>query len=249
MKDILEFISVLTVLVLTVAVAHEWGFFFFVGRQFQALMTPSDYFSSVLGWLPSTMVFVFLGWFLLELPDLLSVNRPYVPGTAPRIGRVQAILFPVLMVILFLAGFLFFDPYLGIWIIFGGFVLGFIVAFVVFRLNVQFIAKAPVIIGTAVFYITMSLWQGLTEGRNLLQTTEGIYAIRLKDDEKEHHLVLLRNFSSGILVRDPLLEQVLYYKWDQVAHVGRRSDVATMAPLICKVVASYAGCPPPPYEP
>src|SRR5215212_5203747 len=44
--------AALSVLIVCLAFIHEWAYFRVVGMQFQALMSPSDYITSVIGWLP-----------------------------------------------------------------------------------------------------------------------------------------------------------------------------------------------------
>jgi hypothetical protein len=53
-------IAASTFLVLSLSVTHEWGYYSQFDQHIQALVSPSDYFSSALLWLPYVAVAYFL---------------------------------------------------------------------------------------------------------------------------------------------------------------------------------------------
>jgi hypothetical protein len=251
MKEVLEAVTrysaVVSVLVLTLAIAHEWAFFFFVGREVQALMNATDYLFSALYWLPPAIAISLISIFLSELPNLLTDASP--PPSRSSKGMIATF---VLLLFLFIVTIVGLDIYNGAWIIYAGLLILFAFIFVV----VREVTRGRITVSMPIFAtcfvlilgLTWSIQSGVTDGRAALTKTSGVYIVRLKDEpnDNERHLVLLRNLNTGILVRDVLVRRILYYKWDQIVYLGRRDDVPTMVPLICRVIPYYPDCPPAP---
>src|SRR6185436_17088068 len=63
MKELLEnlaaILAALTIGTLLLAVGYEWGYFLLIGRDFQALLTTSDYLSNTIFWLPFGLFFAY----------------------------------------------------------------------------------------------------------------------------------------------------------------------------------------------
>jgi hypothetical protein len=72
-------ITASTFFVLVLAVTHEWGYFWVIGTHFQTLMSPSDYLSSGLLWLPYLGIWFARGFFVETRRDRL----PKVPACQP----------------------------------------------------------------------------------------------------------------------------------------------------------------------
>lgn len=72
MKDLLAnlaaIIAALTIGTLLLAIGYEWGYFWLIGRDFQALLTTSDYLSNTIFWLPFGLFFTQGGieWWRLD---------------------------------------------------------------------------------------------------------------------------------------------------------------------------------------
>jgi hypothetical protein len=65
-----------TFFVLVLAVTHEWGYFWVIGTHFQTLMSPSDYLSSGLLWLPYLGIWCFFVIALSRLQERFKQPEP-----------------------------------------------------------------------------------------------------------------------------------------------------------------------------
>ena len=52
-------LGALTVTLLALSISHEYGYFLLIGRNFQTLLTTSDYLANSVLWLPLALMFVF----------------------------------------------------------------------------------------------------------------------------------------------------------------------------------------------
>jgi len=68
--------AALSVLIVCLAFIHEWAYFRVVGMQFQALMSPSDYITSVIGWLPLLALGMTVPWLNEMFTRRLEGFRP-----------------------------------------------------------------------------------------------------------------------------------------------------------------------------
>jgi membrane protease YdiL (CAAX protease family) len=66
--------AILTFAIVALSVSHEYGYFWAVGQQFQAFVTPSDYFANATLWLPATILSIWgmINWRQLRTPELPS---------------------------------------------------------------------------------------------------------------------------------------------------------------------------------
>jgi hypothetical protein len=69
-------ITASTFFVLVLAVTHEWGYFWVIGTHFQTLMSPSDYLSSGLLWLPYLGIWCFFVIALSRLQERFKQPEP-----------------------------------------------------------------------------------------------------------------------------------------------------------------------------
>src|SRR5437868_3209142 len=102
---------------MTLAVVHEWAFFGIIGRQFQALMSPTDYLFSGLQWLPLTGA-GYLGG--IAVNTLLSRAFPQpelAPDKRPQRTRKDILWLVGIMAVMLVWALLFIDPLQGIWFI------------------------------------------------------------------------------------------------------------------------------------
>src|SRR5262245_59933068 len=69
-------LAVATLLVVSLAVAHEWAYYSEIGIHFQSLVSPTDYLSSTLVWLPYTVFPVLIGSGLSALQQSVKHSGP-----------------------------------------------------------------------------------------------------------------------------------------------------------------------------
>jgi hypothetical protein len=60
--NIPRFVAVATSAALLLSLTHEWAYFSILGRSFQTIVSPQDYLTSTLDWLPGGVLFVLSWW-------------------------------------------------------------------------------------------------------------------------------------------------------------------------------------------
>ena len=88
MKEFLDrfaaIVAIVTFSIVVLSLCHEYGYFFSVGRQFQAFISTSDYFANATLWLPATLVLMWglIDWRQLKVP-LLPTKDSWKSWIAP----------------------------------------------------------------------------------------------------------------------------------------------------------------------
>jgi hypothetical protein len=103
-----------------------------------------------------------------------------------------------------------------------------------------FIFIAPIATG-------YSLLTGVAAGYHALTRVENVYTLKFKADKISGEVApentqLLRTFSSGILVRDPVSQRVTFHKWENVTSLALRVPAPDSTTLICRWIGWK--CPP-----
>lgn len=197
-------------------VVYEWGYFRAVGRQFQSLLTTTDYVANAIVALPSIVVMLFIFW----------ESEPS-ERTRWRYGLPLTILLFLLSV--GAVGFLFYTGTIFAWL---GMAFMFLplwqmglhahggpaspVLFSVVR------AVPPLLVGA----LAIGWWQGTLA----LAEVGDVYTVAFKHDGVERRVNLLRSLEKGVIVRDVLAQRVIFYRWDDVSSLSRPASVAPSPP-------------------
>jgi hypothetical protein len=235
--------AALSLMVLVLAVVHETTFFLIVGYQFQALMSPTDYMFSALGWLPIVIILLVIGY-LIPVPfnkraeEIVSKENPTpedistMAEIADRLDRIMSTILWVGFVLLILA--LSLTDFLRlIWV---NFAILMVVFFIVrhgkiigieYSRRNLFVLFGFILFGNAIIY-------GAREGFSSLEKMQQIYAFRFNKDDKEYNWPVIRNLSRGVLIHDVINNRVSFYKWDDIATMSVRVSIPAMGgPPLC----------------
>jgi hypothetical protein len=221
--------------VLSIAFIHEWGYFGIVGRQFQTFMSASDYVASAVGWLPLMVAVLVAAYvnehftrrlegFRTESEIAASFETPrrwWWAREAPWFFLPWIILFNAAIVLVMLNIYQFGEAIaLGATIIwYWG------VQWYVSHQSVALFMTSSIRLGLLLFLPPIALWAfilGQASGYRDLTQPQRTYTLKLKKDEADRNVVLLRTLGVGILIRELQEKRVTFVKWDEVSILSLR---------------------------
>jgi hypothetical protein len=238
--------AALSLVVLWLAFSYEYGFFQVVGREFQSLFGPTDYFASATSWLPSAAIASAAGmvWhFLMRRMEGFRSKSEMRATYKTRWGAFLGVDFPfkILGAVIVISGgvqLLFDNPYL-----FGAAAVA--VSTIWFWLCSWFFRHDVVRISLStstmafIFFAPpttlMAYWNGLSDGQKSLTSIQNVYTVQIKGDAQEKKVQLLRNLNRGILFRDPISRRVGLYNWTEIVVTSTRADISFRDNLFCKL--------------
>jgi hypothetical protein len=205
-----------TFVVLSLSVTHELGYYSQFDQHIQALVSPADYFSSALLWLPyiavTYFVFAALTMLQLRLDDFKFLG-----------GKKRGLSYHMLgasVVALAIAGF-FVTPSPGVWYSYGtaaSYVWAILFSYIVTHENVASrMSFATVIVGIFLPILLFFAYStGLVEGKRDLSRNDPTYTLISKGkEEQSHSVVLLRALDKGLLVRDRA--DIQFFGWPDIS--------------------------------
>jgi hypothetical protein len=271
MKQIFENIvsagAAISLVVLVLAIFHETAFFFVIGYQFEALLSPTDYAFTALGWLPAVIFFWLLGAAgiaLLERKalvlavkadlnlDVAVPNRNVAGLTSEEAAVLVAFirrrhrfiywclwsLLAVLVLDLIIVDFARFS-----WLFSAS---GIIVALLFLygdRVNIP--VQFSIVFSITLFFLVSAIHWGLREGFWALEVDKPSYIFVLKGDATERNWPIVRNLTRGVLVHDILRGRVSFYKWEDISSMSKRENPPRWGMPICSL-SRIPNCPPAP---
>ena len=231
-------LGAMTIALLLMSVSHEYGYFTFIGRHFQTLLTTTDYLANGVLWLPLALfLFLFMNWGLLE-KDLV-----------PKIDRRNwtTWLTPVASII-FLVSFLAMSPWppypgtiigCGVFILFAWGLLWrrFHRPIGVFGNELNTIYRQVFKIGPPLLTI-LFIW-GSIEGFNDLNETSNPYLVQFKNRDYPELRIALRSFDRGLLTRNAISNQIEFHKWDSIVSLKKQESDDRTEPLGCYLYSFF----------
>jgi hypothetical protein len=234
--------------ILTAAFVHEWAFFYVIGVQYQAFMSVTDYFNSAVSWLPWAVVATAAGGLLAVTDPVRHIPKEFyeahpwrwywdhggytfLGGMLVLAGLVQFLFGswyarPGAMEILFM--FVWFKPVQNHLLREKKFATLQHRSFEPSTDAIVLVLGVPV----ALFIVFMG---GLQEGAAALSSKEPVYYARLKKEYRENSWFVLRNLSSGAIVRELGSDRIQYVKWDDVAVFQSKIAPLNKNGLICRI--------------
>jgi hypothetical protein len=204
----------LTVTLLLTSIVHEYGYFSLIGRNFQTLLTTSDYLANAVLWLPLVLMFALgVEWENLDV-------RPSTQKLSWKDWRRwPAALFAVIMLLAIIT-----SPWPPSPLSMSGIML--IIIWIWSRVHKRFYRPIEGLEDLNLIYLRVVkvgppflalvfLW-GWIQGSIDARTTSDPYLVRFKDQEQAQLRVLLRNFERGLLMRNAVSNRIEFQKWDGV---------------------------------
>ena len=233
--------------IICVAFIHEWAYFGIVGRQFQSVISPSDYITNAIGWLPlfaAAIAFAHTNdLFTRRLEGFRSQTEMRALYKTPKRAWwaldapwvIGGWLFALSAVFALIA----FNIYEG------GSVIALGASIIWFWTAQWYMAHkqvaqtlTPVKMALLMFALPVALWSyilGLESGHRNLTQTERAYVLKLKNDDEEKNVLVLRTFTLGVLARDVTRNRVTLFKWDEVSSLSLRAQPADTRSYLCSI--------------
>ncbi|MGJ4954616.1 hypothetical protein ACQR1H_03155 [Bradyrhizobium sp. HKCCYLRH2015] len=225
MKDLLDlapkFLAVLSAMVLTLTVVHEYGYFGVVGSHLQTIATTYDYLANAFIWLPTAMGSILSVQFLSSAMEIEEIKTD--DGQTKHQIKYRGFFYFIwaiaaISVVLYL--------------LFGGLtaslaVLSFMGVTVVFFLTRGLKTEGERLqrwrLGAFFAYVALLAYgYGVSTGYLDLAKSNDVYALALKDSQgPARRLVLLRVFDKGLLVRDLRAQTVEFLRWDVISTMSK----------------------------
>jgi hypothetical protein len=222
----------LTLAILFMSVSHEYGYFWSVGRQYQAFLTTTDYLANGVLWLPLAFAFAYqwadwskssppsLGW---KSPSVLIFGFIFIITVASVTWPLDYRAAPLLALLLALA-------WLRIW------------RRLLPRAALQEPSKFVVtkLLGVGVPVLAgMFLWGSVDAGYDLASFDEP-YAFHFKNEDGTQLRIFLRNLDKGVLLRNAIDNTIEFRKWDDIVSISRRIPYKA-GPLVCSLFGWFCG--------
>ncbi|MDR6663607.1 hypothetical protein J2W51_006202 [Tardiphaga robiniae] len=250
MKNILEnsskVIALLGFALLMITLVRDWGFFFVIGPQFQALQSPYDYLANSIYWLPQNLLFVVavlaVGFVISHFAfgKVLGEQPRYFEGIGEKSkGNRRYKLLLVVMIAGAIAGLvgLFFSAVAtpGIAVFFGATIvlLGEMIFFQRHFSGKNGAVFVGILIATFVTYVSFML--GNVDAITVIRAPYDVHQLTIKGGHKIN-VALLRNLDKGMLVWMPDTARATLYRWDQIEAVSRVVPLETET-LACRFFA------------
>lgn len=202
------------------------GYFAYFGSFFQAFVSATDYFINASLWLPAAAI-TLIGW----------INYQFIWQETPKIiwrdkgsWLLPAIIFiPTILMFIFAqegTPLLYFVAIAYLWLLLFEFFFSSENIKNPFALTLRQIARLGVVV--CLGFVTL----GWESARSDSRKTTDLYQIQLKGQPTSTHLIPLRSFDKGLLVRNPIENTIYFLKWDNVESIKKIAPGIT-EPLGC----------------
>lgn len=246
MKAFLEnFAAILgtaTVILLTLSVSHEYGYFWTIGRQFQTFLTATDYIANGVLWLPLGLFCMYsaIAWDVLPANDKSgekASTRLLIVYIAVVAGTFVVLLATVSWPPSYFSAILLMLFFVFIW------AAAWRKVYAKIRLDasVQTVAQDVLRLGVPVV-VWMFLW-GAINARDDLASTAYPYIFQFKGEKNDQLRMFLRNFDKGALLRNVANNRIEFHKWDDIVAVSQIETQQTET-LICRLFNWECSRPP-----
>lgn len=223
---------------LLVSVVHEWAYFSVINPDLIRLMTISDYFSSILKWLPGTVIAMFVGYAALfitrRIEGGMTEEELISTSSAPRFTRLFRAASNNLLRLMVLVGIpyavitlpIWMSSFIGIpilvaWVYLASWVTSHerLSGWMTRRMKMAFEWLPPLIIFIAML--------GSSEAAIALVAKKGDSEVILNSDTTMD-VLLLRPLEVGLVVRQPETEKVIVLPWHKIAEFNHSSETLPM---------------------
>ena len=223
MKQLFEqfglFVGALGVSILILSVSHEYGYFYSIGGNFQAMLSTSDYLGNAILWLPLGLGFAYL-WIDFGL------LREKTSAEKTNWKKWSSWILPAIVIgnftVNFLLPFTFFTP-----------IMLLVVFVYVWHLIWQFylpsvgqddpdlakLVRAMVRLGPPVM-LAMFV-HGWWSADFDVKRFDDPYIFKIRDETEEKSRIFLRSLDKGVLLNNPIAKRVEFYRWEQIELIGK----------------------------
>ncbi|WP_315741030.1 hypothetical protein [Bradyrhizobium sp. SZCCHNR1093] len=235
MKDFLEHFAAVVasigVFIFAMSWVHEYGYFWSVGRQFQAFLSTTDYITNSALWMPAALFFVYaytdwtwfkrketssktnwkawstwVGFFFVALYALSWLNAAKWPlNYFAAMNTFVAVLF----------------IWSKIWTVYAN--------MIVFEEPFKGPLTETIKVGPVVL-IGMFLY-GSVDANFDLTRLDDPYLFTFKGQPTPKLEVFLRSFDRGALVRDAVSNRIEFHRWDEITSISVAAAKQTRSPL------------------
>ena len=222
-------VGAFTVAILAMSWAHEYGYFWSVGRKFQTFLTTSDYLTNDALWLPVGIFYVYnnIDWwrFGTEGPPPIDWKKK---GAWVWLG---------LGLLLFLAWLISARwplPFLSLLttLTWTSLVWSYLWKLYADKITAEEPFSTPlreaVRLGP-VLLVGMFLYGSVDANADLTRTDDP-YLFKFKDQAEPKLEIFLRNFDKGALVRDAVTDRVEFHKWDEISSMSIAATTQSRTP-------------------
>jgi hypothetical protein len=231
-------LGALTITLLLMSISHEYGYFTLMGRNFQTLLTATDYLSNAILWSPWLLIIILTAeWQKLNyvVPERQRNWRNWRTWRAPVLVGIW---------FTFLIATSSWPPYP-----FGMVSFIIVVIWIWSRLWTKFykpieglgddlnaIYRDVIKIGPPLL-VVMFLW-GWIEASNDLENVNDPYIVSFKGRANPELRILLRTFDRGLLMRNAVSGRVEFHKWGNVEGLQRHPS-GRAEPFACYLVEFF----------
>jgi hypothetical protein len=221
-----KLLGLLSFCLIAATTVHDWGYFYIVGSKFRSIQTTYDYFAYAIEWMPPLFLLVLVAWGISDFSTRKLAARAAegLSGQAERRFRQRRFVYVLLLFFLASVSLMIFVllPYPRN---LPGLVLTILaILTLVFVYAVKSVVQYSLIFAASVALIYfVGLAEGIGDVTREIRTASNVHTMQLKG-MIERHVMLLRTFEKGILIRNPSNDRVEFIRWDQVEMLSHRAS-------------------------
>jgi hypothetical protein len=227
-QSIPTILTALTLSVILLSIAHEWGYFSIIGPNFHAAVTTSDYLANIILWLPRHLLILGAVAPIVVFVVMRKENRDSKEGGID-------FRFAVGMAIVGLIVMLFHSVVAGVLTIF----------FIVCAAGTQYAeSRQPPLVQVATFFgisacvvmlFLIGYFTGGLDGRDALLRSNEVYSVTLKPNDKRS-VSVLRILEKGVLMHDVMNKTIELERWDEIKSISLKVEETWQSP-ICRALS------------
>lgn len=236
--------------IITLSIAYEWAYFSVVGRHYQMLLDPIDYFNAATAWLPQALLGIVVGLLVhsallrvenfkseREIRETFKTDKSYW-----MTRRLSDIITSIALILLSLGSFLVGNPYhlhSAIFVIIISWIWFFSWFYRHEKVQNYFAGNSLALVCLfSPICIFLAAVGGYAQGYDDLITNTKTINIRSAKGGIDSY-ILLRAFKSGLLVRPPKDEKLVFLKWDQIGSYSADFAAPDSRSRICKSIGYF----------
>ena len=242
MKNLIDnlgkFIAALSFALLTVAVLHDWGYFWVLGSRFQSIQTPYDHLANAIEWLPLylflfllSLLFTFALHALIRKPEGHAFPSGIMEKTRWKNARKSAAVSGVGVLAVLGAVLLAPQTVIGVYLAY------LLIACYLTALPFVAIRFPPSAVNLFVWSIPpvliMSFTAGGLDAVNSIDSSRNIYRIVPKDSPP-FNANLLRSLDKGLLMWDGSAQRVILMRWEGLSEISHFITPQDKTPYACR---------------
>ncbi|SDR45428.1 hypothetical protein SAMN05519103_03344 [Rhizobiales bacterium GAS113] len=248
LEKVPQILAALTASILCLSIIHDEGFYWIVGRQFQELMGPSDYLSGALHWLPVVVIAVMLaGIAQLSVNRYRNFEKRRTPRRRRQINKtfigallVLIAIYVAMLLLHFFTISILVDPMILIfvivppWMTFWGWIF-------THEKPARFLGAIGGMLVIGVVPLSVTIFTlGMWDAGRALSSIRDVYEVKGKDGGPKF-VAVLRSLDRGMILFDPVEDNVRFEKWDDIKSFGHKSFYVDARPTSCMLF--HLNCP------